>query len=105
VADDATTIGAAGRASATGCATATAGSCRTSAAACRGSTVNVTGRDPEASTAPCEAPLSVASVLAPTRCALDERRLVGMGTSALSTLAGARGARLAPPCGHGKTNH
>jgi hypothetical protein len=83
--------GAAGCASTTGCASATVGSCRASAAARRGSTVDVASRDAEASAAPCEAPLVVVAVLAPARGALDERRLVGMDASALSTLAGARG--------------
>jgi hypothetical protein len=106
-AGNATTIDAAGCGSATGCASVTAGSCRASATACRGSTVDVAGRDPEALAAPHEAPLAVAAVLAPARGALDERRLVGPDASALSTLAGARGARLAPPCGHGNksSNH
>jgi hypothetical protein len=74
-----------------GCTSATADSCRASAAARRGSVVVVAGRGPEASAAPCEAPLVVAASLAPARGALDERRLVGTDASALSTLAGASG--------------
>jgi hypothetical protein len=105
-AGNATTTGAAG------CASATAGSCCASVAACRGSTVDVAGPDPEASAAPREAPLAIAAVLAPVRGAVDERHLVGTDASALSTLAGASwgtvGATLRtwkqivrpPPVGH-----
>jgi hypothetical protein len=115
MADDtgnATTIGAAGCASATGCASAMAGSYRASAATRRGSTVDVTSHDPEASATPREAPLAVAAVLAPARGALVERHLVGTDASALSTLAGARGGTVGatlrtwkrdvrpPPVGH-----
>jgi hypothetical protein len=39
-------------------------------------------------------------MLAIARDALDERRLVGTVASDLNTLAGARGARGAPPCEH-----
>jgi hypothetical protein len=52
------------------------------------------------STAPRESPLTVVAVLAAARDTLDERRLVGTAASDLSTLAGARGARWAPPCEH-----
>jgi hypothetical protein len=61
--------------------------------------VGVTGRVPKASIASREPPLVVAVVLTAARVALDERRLVGMDASALNTLAGARGAQLASPCG------
>jgi hypothetical protein len=47
---------------------------------------------------PRGASLAVAAVLPVTRGAFDERRLVGMYASVLSALAGARGARSAPPC-------
>jgi hypothetical protein len=73
------------------CASAAATDCRSSvvATACCG---------PAATAAPREPSLAAVAVLAAARDALDERRLVGTATSDLSTLAGARGARWAPPC-------
>jgi hypothetical protein len=44
--------------------------------------------------------LAAVAVLPAARDALDERRLVGTAASDLNTLAGARGARWAPPCRH-----
>jgi hypothetical protein len=64
------------------CASATAGS---------GTVVVAAGRGSVASVALCEPPLATVTVLMAGRGALDERRLVGMTVSVLSTLAGARG--------------
>jgi hypothetical protein len=94
-----TVIGASGRASVTCCASTMAGACRASATADCGPVGDITGRSLEASPAPCELPL--AAVVPAAACvALDERRLVGTDTSALSTLAGARGGTVASPCKH-----
>jgi hypothetical protein len=53
---------------------------------------------PATAAAPRESSLAAVVVLAVARGALDERRLVGTVASDLGTLAGARGARWAPPC-------
>jgi hypothetical protein len=97
---NATTTGTAGCASASGrastaadacCASVASGAHRSSLIAGCGPVGDVTGRGLEASAAPRELSLAVATALAPTRGALDERHRVGMDASALSTLAGARG--------------
>jgi hypothetical protein len=67
-------------------------------AARRGSIAATTCCGSEAAAAPCEPLLAAATVLPAARDALDERRLVGTTASDLNTLAGARGARWAPPC-------
>jgi hypothetical protein len=61
---------------------------------------DITGRGLEVSAAPRKPPLAAAAVPTAARVTIDERRLVGIDASALSTLAGARGARLASPCKH-----
>jgi hypothetical protein len=100
VTSSATTTGAvsctsaAGRASAPAvacCASIMADARRTSATADCGPVGDVTGRGLKASAAPCDPPLAAVAVLASARGALDERHLVGIDASALSTLAGARG--------------
>jgi hypothetical protein len=51
----------------------------------------------EVAAAPRESSPAVVAVLPAARDTLDQRRLVGMAASDLSTLAGARGARWVPP--------
>jgi hypothetical protein len=70
---------------------ATDTTCCASAATRGGSVVVATGCGSMTSAAPRESPLAAVAVLAAARDALDERRLVGMTASDLSTLAGARG--------------
>jgi hypothetical protein len=74
--------------------------CCASAATRGGSVVVAAGCGSEASAALRKSPLAAVVVLAAARDALDERHLVGTVASDLSTLAGARGARWAPPCEH-----
>jgi hypothetical protein len=81
-----------------GSAAVTACCASAAAADCRGSVVATACCGPAATAAPHEPSLAAVAVLAAARDALDERRLVGTATSDLSTLAGARGARWAPPC-------
>jgi hypothetical protein len=73
--------------------------CRISAAvAARSGSVAATACcGSEAAAAPREPSLAAVAMLPAARDALDEHRLVGTTTSDLSTLAGARGARWAPP--------
>jgi hypothetical protein len=73
------------------CGSATATACSATAATGSGSIVVAAGRGSESSAAPHESPLTAVAVLAATRDALDERRLVGTAASILSTLVGARG--------------
>jgi hypothetical protein len=90
------------------CGSAAVGGCRgsttgatccasTAAADCRGSVVVATCCGPTTAAAPRESSLAAAVVPAVARDALDEGRLVGTAASDLSTLAGARGPRWAPP--------
>jgi hypothetical protein len=68
----------------------------TAVAARSGSVAATTCCGFDAAAAPREPSLTTVAVLPAARDALDERRLVGATASALSTLAGARGARWAP---------
>jgi hypothetical protein len=90
-----------------GAATAVAVVAVVTVAACRGSAVVAARSGSVAATACCgseaaasprEPSLAAVAMLPAARDALDEHRLVGTTTSDLSTLAGARGARWAPPC-------
>jgi hypothetical protein len=92
-----------GPAAVDGChGSATIAACCVSAAvtARSGSVAATTCCGSEAAAAPREPSLAAVVVLPTARDALDERRLVGTTASHLSTLAGARGARWAPPCEH-----
>jgi hypothetical protein len=80
-----------------GSATVAACCASTAAADCRGSVVVAACCGPATAAAPRESSLAAVVVLAD---ALDERRLVGMAASDLSTLASTRGARWVPPCEH-----
>jgi hypothetical protein len=79
---------------------ATVAVCRYSAAitVCSGSVVVAACCGSEAVAAPHEPSLAAVATLPAARDALDERCLVGTVASNLNTLAGARGARWAPPC-------
>jgi hypothetical protein len=68
------------------------------ATACCGSTAVAACYDSAATAALREPSLAAVAVLPAARGALIERRLVGTAASDLNTLAGARGARWAPPC-------
>jgi hypothetical protein len=78
---------------------AVAACCVSAAVAARSGSVAATACcGSEAAAAPREPLLAAIAVLPAARDTLDERRLVGTAASDLSTLAGARGARWAPPC-------
>jgi hypothetical protein len=70
------------------CGSATAAACCASAAAGSGTVVVTAGRGSVASASLCEPPLAAVAVLAAARDVLDERLLMGMVVSVLSTLAG-----------------
>jgi hypothetical protein len=75
------------------CGSATIAACcaSTAAADCRGSVVVAASYGSATAATPRESLLAAVVVLAVAREALDERRLVGMAASDLSTLEGARG--------------
>jgi hypothetical protein len=82
------------------CTSAVVATCCVSAAVtdCCSSVVVAACCGPAATAAPREPSPATVVVLPDARDALDEHRLVGTAASDLSTLAGARGARWAPPC-------
>jgi hypothetical protein len=82
------------------CTSAAVAACCVSAAVadCCSSVVVAACCGPAAAAAPCEPSLASVAVLPAAHDALDDRRLVGTAASDLNTLAGARGARWAPPC-------
>jgi hypothetical protein len=72
------------------CGSATAAACCAFAASGSGTVVVTAGRGSVASASLCEPPLAAVAVLAAARDILDERLLMGMVVSVLSTLAGMR---------------